>query len=628
MFSHVEKLGSIRHTVVNSPHYSPNEYDCILHLSATPSSIFQLFLLRRVIGLKPLTVTFNHQACMSNLERLQLEQALERLDVDNIRFNARKSIRTRLEQDHHSDFLALVVKAGMTWFALSCAKMYRIPLVVFDVAMISPFEEEMDAASNCFHALQPRHIEYLKKALRLEILQSLGLDSLDLKPYRFDQLEIESVQVAKLCDFFGTLTDAERRCFDQEFPSIDAASPSSKNGLSTQKWHEREGRRKVTSELRAGRPLTEYEHLASVSPVGSPIFEKTLQYCTRCCLPETAEGIVFDEMGLCQPCRSSEQKMHINWVERERWLRSILNEHRCTDKSNYDVIVPISGGKDSTFQLYVLTQNYNLRPLAVTFNHSWYSETGRRNLDNACERFDVDHVIFTPRRSVINKLARKSLFMIGDSCWHCHAGVGSFPLLAASRFTVRLLVWGESVSERDGRATYDTPIRFDREYFTKISARFYAEQMVDENISLLDVKPYILPSREELSATGVRGIHLGDYIFWDDERQTEFVRDYWGWLEDNVEGAYKGYKSVECRMAGVHDYSKFIKRGFGRGTDQASLDVRAGLMTREEGLEIAKKYDTERPEALDYYLRESGYTEKEFERILKEKRDAASRKLP
>lgn len=247
---------------------------------------------------------------------------------------------------------------------------------------------------------------------------------------------------------------------------------------------------------------------------------------------------------------------------------------------------------------------------------------------NAIKVFDVDHAMLTPRRKIVNKLARKSLYMIGDSCWHCHAGVGAFPLQAAVKFDVPLLIWGESVAENDGRATYENPIIFDRDYFTKISARFYAEEMVDESISKLDVNPYILPTREEISGKSIVGIHLGDYMFWDDERQMEFVRDHFGWREDKVEGTYKGYKSVECIMAGIHDYTKFIKRGYGRGTDHASQDVRTGLLTKEEGFELAKKHDTERPKALDYYLKITGYTEAEFEEILKRKRDEKANRLP
>ena len=153
-----------------------------------------------------------------------------------------------------------------------------------------------------------------------------------------------------------------------------------------------------------------------------------LIYCTRCCIPETQEGIRFDEYGICQACQSSEQKMHINWVEREKALVEIIENAKKKAGSNYDCIVPISGGKDSVFQLHVLVKKYGMRPLAVTFSHNWYSETGWYNLYNALEEFNVDHIMFTPNRKLVNSLAKRSLHEIGDACWHCHSGVGAFPL--------------------------------------------------------------------------------------------------------------------------------------------------------------------------------------------------------
>jgi N-acetyl sugar amidotransferase len=337
-------------------------------------------------------------------------------------------------------------------------------------------------------------------------------------------------------------------------------------------------------------------------------------------MPESNEGIQFDEMGICNACQSQEQKIRIDWTERERLLRSTL-EHYKSLGNDYDCIIPISGGKDSTFQLHVLTQIYGMKALAVTFSHNWFTETGRYNLRNAIEKFSVDHIEFTPNRSVIDKLARKSLFKIGDSCWHCHAGVGAFPLQVAVKYRIPLLVWGESIAETSGRATHRNPVRrFDRDYFINISAKVYPEAMLGDGLADRDLAPFRLPSYEEIEEVGVVGIHLGDYIFWDDERQMEFVRDVYDWREDEVEGTYKRYKSVECRMAGVHDYTKFLKRGFGRGSDHASADVRAGLLTREEGFDLARRHDTERPAALDYYLQITGFTEEEFEAILAEHR--------
>lgn len=349
---------------------------------------------------------------------------------------------------------------------------------------------------------------------------------------------------------------------------------------------------------------------------------RDLRYCLRCCMPETNEGIKFDDFGICQACQSSEQKIHLDWTLREKALRNVLDKHRSQDGSNYDCIVPISGGKDSTFQLHVLTQVYGLRPLAVTFSHNWYTKTGRANLELCLERFNVDHIMFTPNRNLINRLARQSLREIGDSCWHCHAGVGAFPLQVAVRWNIPLLVWGESIAESSGRASYYAPVRkFDREYFLKVSAKVDVDKMVSDNVSRGELRGFELPSAEECERVGLLGIHLGDYIFWDDERQMEFVRDTYGWQEDGVAGTYKGYKSVECRMAGLHDYTKYLKRGFGRATDHASADVRAGLMTREEGFELAKQYDPERPEILDYYLEITGLTEEEFFRIMGRHRD-------
>ena len=338
-----------------------------------------------------------------------------------------------------------------------------------------------------------------------------------------------------------------------------------------------------------------------------------LQYCIRCCVPQTQEGVLFDELGVCQACQSAEQKIHIDWAERERDLRRTLEAAKASAGNNYDCIIPISGGKDSTFQLHVLTKVYGMKPLAVTFSHNWYSETGWYNLQNSLEQFNVDHIMFTPNRSLINRIAKHSLEGIGDSCWHCHAGVGAFPLQAAVRFNIPLLVWGESIAESSGRATYKTPVRkFDREYFTKVSAKLRPDQMVRDDLSERDLYPFIVPTAEECERVGVYGIHLGDYIFWDDERQTEFVRDTYGWRETQIEGSYKRYKSAECIMPGVHDFANYLKRGYGRATFHSSVDVRAGLLSRDEAWELIRQNDGVRPEGLDYYLKITGMTEAEF----------------
>jgi N-acetyl sugar amidotransferase len=348
--------------------------------------------------------------------------------------------------------------------------------------------------------------------------------------------------------------------------------------------------------------------------VSSPL--ANVQYCIRCCVPETQEGVGFDDLGVCTACRSSEDKMHIDWAARERDLRRILEDAKSKAGDGYDCVLPISGGKDSFFQAHVLVKTYGMKPLAVTFSHNWFSETGFYNLQRCLEVFELDHLQFTPSRGTINRLARKSLGAIGDSCWHCHSGVGAFPLQVATRFRIPLLVWGESNAEASGKASYSCPgYKFDRDYFTKVSAKLTAEQMATGGVTLKDLNGFRLPSYEEIEATGVWGIHLGDYVFWDEERQMEWIRDNYGWRETEVEGTYKGYKSAECI-----DFTCYLKRGFGRATWQASVDVRNGLLSRSEGFELIHENDPVRPEALDYYLEATGLSEAEFYETIRGKR--------
>ena len=345
---------------------------------------------------------------------------------------------------------------------------------------------------------------------------------------------------------------------------------------------------------------------------------KELKYCRRCCIPETQEGVEFDELGICRPCSSSEDKMRIDWNQKEKELRKIFDKAKQEAGNNYDCILPISGGKDSFYQAHVLTKIYKLKPLAVTFSHNWYSETGFYNLQRCLQVFELDHLQFTPSRSLVNKIAKKSLGEIGDSCWHCHSGIGSFPLQVATSFKIPLLVYGESLRENHGSAAYsdNQSMKYDRDYFNKISAKKTAEEMVGGDITAKDMFAFRLPSYKEIEDTGVWGIHLGDFIFWDEEKHTEWIRDYYGWKETEVEGTYKGYKSAECIMAGMHDFTCYLKRGFGRATQQVILDVRKGLLTREEGFEIIKEHDSVRPEALDYYLQITSLSENEFFEIM------------
>jgi len=361
-------------------------------------------------------------------------------------------------------------------------------------------------------------------------------------------------------------------------------------------------------------PETRWTELADKSDVGRGLYASKIRYCTRCCLPETMEGITFDEIGICVPCRSSEEKMHIDWEKRRADLDRIIDGFR--SPNYYDCMLPMSGGKDSTYQAHVLKHVLDVTPLAVTHGQNWLSVAGRYNLENCLEKFDLDHIVFNMNRAIINKVARQSLAAIGDACWHCHIGAGTFPIETALAWDLDLMCWGESLAEGDGRSSYDNQAEASLFYNLEVSARIKAEDMANDSVSARDLSAWIYPSNEDLKDSKIRYIHLGNYFFWDEERQVEFIKRNYEWMDSPVENTYKGYKSVECVMAGVHDYANFIKRGIGRSTIHASEDVRRGILMRDEGFELAKDFDTQRPHALDFYLQLTGLSEDEFERTL------------
>ena len=349
-----------------------------------------------------------------------------------------------------------------------------------------------------------------------------------------------------------------------------------------------------------------------------PMF-RSMHYCVRCGMPSSEEEHTLDELGICITCQSQEQKMHMNWTEREEQLKEILDQYK--GKGDYDCIVAISGGKDSAWQMHMIKNVYNLKPLAVTFNQNWHSEIGRKNLEWCLETFDVDHIMFTPARGLVNRIARRSLDQIGDACWHCHMGVGAFPWQIAVKYNIPLMIFGESVAENSCKGSYEDLLEFNEDYFVKVSAKVPTGEFACDYLPLRDLAPFQLPSYEEIKDNGVIALHLGNYVFWDGEKQTEILREKYGWQEDHVEGTYKRYKSVECIMPGVHDYTKFLKRGYGRGTDFAAQDRRAGLMTREEANRLVREYDPAEPDVLDYYLEITGYSRKEFYDIMDKHRE-------
>lgn len=357
-----------------------------------------------------------------------------------------------------------------------------------------------------------------------------------------------------------------------------------------------------------------------------------MEYCKRCVYPANARpGLVLDDEGVCSGCRVIESRPSIDWDEREKHLVEILEEYKAKQRAKgnpYDCIVPVSGGKDSTFQVWLMKSKYGLNPLLVSYNHSFNTPLGIRNLTNLVEKMDCNLVRFTTAPGSARRMARYMLEKVGDVTWHYHAGIQTFPIQAAVMYDVPLIVWGEEgFSELVGMHNQDDYVEFTKKKRQEHSMRgFEPEDLIEDEdcpITAYDLAPFFYPKDEDIERVGVRGIYLSNFMYWNGRKQTEFViRELEFETASERERTFNLYDKLDDVHAnGLHDYLKYLKFGYGRATDDAATEIRHGRMTREEGIEMVMKHDPVRPSDLDIFLRETGMTEEEFLAFVEPMRD-------
>jgi N-acetyl sugar amidotransferase len=351
-----------------------------------------------------------------------------------------------------------------------------------------------------------------------------------------------------------------------------------------------------------------------------------LRKCVKCGLPETYETIEFDAQGICNICRQNEfKKEQIDWTSRKAMLDTLIEEYR--GKYDYDCIVPFSGGKDSTFTLFHLVQEYKIKPLVVQFNHGFMRPNLLANNERTFRKLGVDVISFTPNWRVVKQLMREALIRKGDFCWHCHTGIFSYPMHLAIKFNTPLVLWGEPSSEYTSYYDYQDDVieevdetRFNRFVNLGITAEDMRGMIAgDGTFDTRDLLPYTYPALRELKRIGYRSVCLGSYIPWDPRRQSQLIMDELGWKGDEVEGMppdLYSYEKIECAMQGVRDYIKFLKRGYGRVTQMTALDIRNDRMTKAQADKLVATYEGAKPRSLEVFLELLDMTEDEFNGIV------------
>jgi len=350
-----------------------------------------------------------------------------------------------------------------------------------------------------------------------------------------------------------------------------------------------------------------------------------MKYCTSCLLPETHETIEFDEDGVCNICRQHKfKKEHIDWGSKYKDFEEILDSYR--GKYSYDCIVPFSGGKDSVYTLWKLVKTFKLKCLVVCFDHGFYRPKLLENRERVFKKLGVDSIIYRPNWLTVRKLMLESLLRKGDFCWHCHSGIFAYPMQVAKNYGIPLVIWGEPQAEYTAYYSYEDTLNETEEVDEKRFNRFVnlgitADDMVgmvnDSDLDSRDMEPFAYPKLRDLKKINYRSICLGSYIPWDVKKQVKIIEDELGWEDDLNAGIPPeyAYEKVECRMQGIRDYLRYIKRGYGRTTHLATIDIRNERLTRNEGQKLVEEYDGKCPQSLPYFLDMLSLTEDEFNKI-------------
>ena len=315
-------------------------------------------------------------------------------------------------------------------------------------------------------------------------------------------------------------------------------------------------------------------------------------------MPDTKPDLQFNDEGICSACTSFASRVEIDWAQRRKELDEILARYRSKDGSHWDCIVPVSGGKDSTYQVARLLE-LGMNPLAVTATTCDLSDIGRKNIENIKD-MGVDYVEFSPNPVVRRKLNRIGLTRVGDISWPEHVGIFTIPVRAAVQFRIPLLIWGEnSQNEYGGPAAAADRNFLDRRWLEEFGGLLglrVSDLVGMEGIENKHLIPYTYPTDEELKEVGVTGLFLGYFLPWDGLTNALFaVARGLTTLSTSVEGSMVNYENLDNHQTGIHDYFKFLKFGFGRATDLACLHIRRGRLSRAEGLEIVRQRDGKFP---------------------------------
>ena len=317
-----------------------------------------------------------------------------------------------------------------------------------------------------------------------------------------------------------------------------------------------------------------------------------MNYCKRCVQPDTRPGIEFKD-GVCMACHYSESKKSIDWMRRLFDLEIIAQWTRA-QKGNYDCVVGVSGGKDSTYQSLFARDVLGLHCLLVNSEPEGITDIGRKNIENL-KNLGFDVISIRPNSRVMKQLVKKDFYQYLNPVKITEYSLWASAYIIADKFNIPLIIQGENPAQilgvsgclpQDGNALNAN---------LQNTLRTEWESYISDTITKRDLYLYHY-DREKLTAKGVVGIWLSYYDRdWSPRRNAEFSVEHGLTIREDFNpediGAYVPWAQLDSDLVPVNQMFKYYKFGFGQCTDYCCYDIRDGLMPRKTAWELVGLLD-------------------------------------
>ena len=334
-------------------------------------------------------------------------------------------------------------------------------------------------------------------------------------------------------------------------------------------------------------------------------------WCSKCLAMSTRPRITFDEHNVCNACRWFSEKPSVNWDGRSKELHKLLDSHRKLGKS-FDCVVPVSGGKDGSYVAYRLKHELGMNPLCVTVRPALPTSLGEENLE-AFVQSGYDLIRVAVADEMLGLLNRAGFRNLGFPYYGWLVAIHTVPISIASHMGIGLVIYGE-----------DGEVEYGGDDSTK-SSPFFGTEYID--------RIYLSSQREELArsvfdgsvpdffnfhsgASSVDVIHWSYFEEWDPYRNYLIAKEHCGLRESsetNV-GTFTNFAQNDQALYALHTYLMYLKFGFGRATQDASIEVRRGAMDRNQAMNLVRLYDGQAPtdEMVDQYLEHFRISKSEY----------------